>query len=532
LSARVSQFLRAVFGSPPGRLAVLIAWWGASHVPAQDMPMTSSPWEREPSFRQYDPRRLTIFFPPNPPPLGAEIVRPDTVAAPSPRRGVSRPTPTALGAFVTDLFYAPLSTRLTERDLSDRQKQRVLAYRNAKVALGEELGKRLDALPSAPPEDRRAELEALARTQAPRLAELDRTADQLRNELFNPGFFADVRGDGDWYELREWRLGKGRLAKPRDETLVYEMQLLRAAAFYQEGLSPAQRRLLREIAMELEERLLIQKEEEPAPTALRFFSPEMARVSLPEDLPRDLAARFGEFDREKTAVKDRLRDTLYEQDKAFLAMSRTRVLRTLAQEQAPRLEALDRMAEDIRRNLVGRVVLPVFPAPRPLPSAVVKAIGAFNEEGRAMQTELTKNLQEFVNKLPGPAGFRDRAAAQAYVAERNAKIRAEAKRLEQGLASRVAAQEKLLIRVRDDIVRFAGDDPATVAGKPPGDYLRKFFEARQQQLCYHHYHLAVWEPGLSAEQRRLLFDQAIEELRLPLPGGELQPVEAAGMLIR
>ena len=40
---------------------------------------------------------------------------------------------------------------------------------------------------------------------------------------------------------------------------------------------------------------------------------------------------------------------------------------------------------------------------------------------------------------------------------------------------------------------------------------------------YGEYQTAVFQPGLSPEQRRLLFDAAIEKLSLPLPGGERIP---------
>ncbi len=44
---------------------------------------------------------------------------------------------------------------------------------------------------------------------------------------------------------------------------------------------------------------------------------------------------------------------------------------------------------------------------------------------------------------------------------------------------------------------------------------------------YRDYRAAVFEPGLSPEQRRLLFGGALEKLDLPLPRGEFQPVRRA-----
>jgi hypothetical protein len=47
----------------------------------------------------------------------------------------------------------------------------------------------------------------------------------------------------------------------------------------------------------------------------------------------------------------------------------------------------------------------------------------------------------------------------------------------------------------------------------------------QQSLAsYDEYRIAVFEPGLSPAQRRILFDRVMEQFELPLPRGELQPV--------
>ena len=51
--------------------------------------------------------------------------------------------------------------------------------------------------------------------------------------------------------------------------------------------------------------------------------------------------------------------------------------------------------------------------------------------------------------------------------------------------------------------------------------------ARETQDVYREYRLALFQPGLSPEQRRLLFDRVVEKLELPLPRGELQPVMRA-----
>jgi hypothetical protein len=58
--------------------------------------------------------------------------------------------------------------------------------------------------------------------------------------------------------------------------------------------------------------------------------------------------------------------------------------------------------------------------------------------------------------------------------------------------------------------------------KSVDDLLKDFENARQQQEIwdkYRDYQTAVLLPGLSPEQRRLLFGAAVEQLALPLPAG-------------
>ena len=43
------------------------------------------------------------------------------------------------------------------------------------------------------------------------------------------------------------------------------------------------------------------------------------------------------------------------------------------------------------------------------------------------------------------------------------------------------------------------------------------------ETSFSEYRIAVFEPGLSPAQRRLLFDSVVERLELPLPRGDFQP---------
>jgi hypothetical protein len=60
--------------------------------------------------------------------------------------------------------------------------------------------------------------------------------------------------------------------------------------------------------------------------------------------------------------------------------------------------------------------------------------------------------------------------------------------------------------------------------KSINDLLEEFENSRQEQEVwerYRDYQTAVLLPGLSPEQRRLLFAAAVEKLALPLPAGEV-----------
>src|SRR5687767_11136003 len=77
-----------------------------------------------------------IFYPADPPPLGAPLPAPDPA-------GVLKAVPVGLATHVNECFYAPLSTWLaadsTGARLSDALRGRLDSYRATKVALQTEL---------------------------------------------------------------------------------------------------------------------------------------------------------------------------------------------------------------------------------------------------------------------------------------------------------------------------------------------------------------------------------------------------------
>src|SRR5258706_3649120 len=120
--------------------------------------------------------RVPIFFPPNPPPLGRVVAR---GAAAGPRY----PAPSELAVDVSEFFYPALGTRLATKTLPEKLRVQLDAYHAAKLALQNELRAELDRLRSAEPDARAAGLAALLQRQTPKIAALDKTAEQLRRDL-------------------------------------------------------------------------------------------------------------------------------------------------------------------------------------------------------------------------------------------------------------------------------------------------------------------------------------------------------------
>jgi len=136
------------------------------------------------------------------------------------------------------------------------------------VELQNELRLKVARLTEADAATRQQELAMLARVQTPRIAELEETAAQLRIDSNAVACMACSRG-GDWNESRSWRLDSKRNEKVSPDTARMEFEVMRAAVCYQDGLSPAQRRLVREIAMELQAE--IRQSGEPVPARKDVF---------------------------------------------------------------------------------------------------------------------------------------------------------------------------------------------------------------------------------------------------------------------
>ncbi len=473
-------------------------------------------------------RPIQIFFPPNPPPLGQPLPSPTA----QPRGRWSAP-PAELAEFVNEYFYPPLSTRLASRTLTDKLRTRLTRYRAEKVALQGELGTELERLRDADPEARADALAAFARKQAPELAALEATGEELRRDL--------IMGEQSWSALREWKLGdKGQ----RGFSPAEIGQVMRGYAFYENGLLPAQRRLLREIHLEMSAAAGSTAVATAAQPYL-FFPPEPARVLLPDDVPAEVAAQLAAYQTKKSRLKKELYDAVVTYEGQKLGFFRANPLKALAESQASALKELDQLAEEIRRGLAQFATPAALAERSPLPPLLQERVAAWMAAQTAAKRDATTRLNQLFaahRNVPmqtsvrlGEDGLRvaiapvvsnrDRTKA-AEPDPRIADIRAAAEAIATDYGRQAADLINEREAIRTEIARTVDAATAIAANHALTTAMRAAI-ARETAPRYTDYRIAVFQPGLSPEQRRLLFDGVMERLELPLPAGEMQPTGRA-----
>ena len=467
--------------------------------------------------------RFPVFFPPSPPALG----RPVTRGIPP---GGRYPAPPELADYVSDFFYPALGTRLVTRGVNEKLRARLDAYRAAKLALLNELRTELDRLRTAEPAARLEALATLARRQTPKIVELEKTAEQLRRDL--------VTGENNWSAVRQWHLSDKHR---RGYSPIEIAQVMRAFAFYSDGLLPAQRRLLREIAIEL----VFAAENTAAATAAQpflFFPPEPARVLLPDDLPAEVARKVAAYQTMKSGLKKELYDTVHAADGAAFGFLRGSPLKALADKQSSRLAELDTLAEEIRRGLSQAP--PPRAARSPLPAdldgRVATLIASYQSAQAGAATKIDAILVR-AKDLPMQASYRFEAEALKFMVVPTRGARSSRGG---GALSRIEAVRSEISAVADEYGRNVADminerdSIRTAIGQSlkltkPEEIDRALLAAmrlanqKYAESTFSEYRIAVFEPGLSPEQRRLLFDGVVERLELPLPRGDLQPASRA-----
>ncbi len=465
-----------------------------------------------------------IFFPINPPPLDRPVSR----LAPS--TGQTIAPPAELAAYVTEPFYAVLSTRLTLNTLDAKKRQTLDTYRIARDALLAELQAELSQVRDVEPATRRTALTRLAQRQTPRLAELEATAEKIRTEL--------VCGENDWSALREWRLGQ---RNQRGDSPVEIGAVMRASAFYQAGLAPAQRLLLREIAIEV----TLGADDAVAASARQpylFFSPGLTRVRLPDDVPAAIAAKVAAFETKKSTLKKELFDVIYAQDGATFAFTRNAALKSLAERQAPALAQLELLADEIRDGLVQHPGMSPKPPQSPLTPMLTQQTMAIVEARTALQKATREKIDAITAEVPADypvafattidsQGVKVRLVPRAGAGRRRpspndpllAKITTRINEVGDEHRQRQEEFNRAIEDLRGDVGRVLGPGATPKQIDAALDGVIRYNAQQENTEGYRDYRVAVFEPGLSPEQRRILLGGALQKLDLPLAGGELQP---------
>jgi hypothetical protein len=470
----------------------------------------------------YEPRRY--FFPPVPPALGEPYFRNRTKAASLTRSTI----PVMLADYVNEPFYAPLSPMLFEENLSRKRSRMLEDYRAAKQALIEELRAKIASLRDSAPAAREAELAAFAAQQTPRVAEVEAKAYAFRDELTH---WSLLGSEPDWNEGRDWRLGDDT----RYESTLDEAKLMRGAAFFQDGLSPAQRRLLREYAMELDD----SGRGAGADLALDargpflYFTPETSRIRVPANLPAELAAKIASYTQQKAALKKELRDTLYREDRRLFASHRTRALRELAARQADRIAAVEQLAEEIRRGL-AEVPEAGHPSTtlQGFPPEIAKRLTAFTTARVNYERTLTSMVSNLRHTFPS-SRVEVVKAGQGYVVQivphrrlsdaDRARVETSQRNLEPFNETQVRTYVSLVrerAAIREALVKSSGPLSQLMTARVVDVFLRELGSSvAVQELWqqYDDYEVAVLQPGLSPEQRRMLYDAALVKLDQQLP---------------
>ncbi len=497
---------------PPPLRALLAAGALAGAVPAGAQVFSDTPFAR------------VVFFPSTPPIYGAALTNQGS-RWPGWRYGRSLTPPDGLAAFLHEPFYPALSTRLFNLKLDPKIEARLHAYR---VARDRETTTLLNCL--VPPDAAsdaidEAALRALEAEQTPRLVALEAEAERLRADLLSDYFW---RVNIDWSAGRRWKLDprKGHTDAAEAEA---QFQVVRAAAHYQPGLLPAQRGLLRERAIELRgaARQARGLPGDRADSDAIFFSPETARFRLPAGASPALRTQLAAYNGKKAALKRELHAAVIAHDGADKA-ERNAAFAALADKQWPEIVALEHLAEEMRAELAGRLAPTAPPAPPWVPARLFEEINSYNADRDVFYGE----LKVFTDQAAAGAPYTVEDNEGAAAARRTAARRAAARDYMERNAEAFGKLEARYHAIRRSLAAVAEGQIDRKTGKPlSADTLLRAHAASmadfdtfgREAAIYAPYRVAMLQPGLSPEQRRLLFGNALRGLAQPLPFGEFLP---------
>jgi len=471
----------------------------------------------------------TVWFPPDVPVYG------DAVEAAATAAGPALEPPEGLAEFVAERFYPALSSRLMGSGIGGAMQARLDAYRSERGRLLNALADRLVVLQGAAPEERARSLAAHARETEAELAALERDAEELRRDLISGGWF---RLSAAWGRRREWRVGHGHFPNEYLER-DGQFQVVRAAAFFEEGFGPEQRGLLLEVAHELRQRARALR---PVPgprksdPAAMFFSPALTRLRLPAKMPPELVDRIGRYNRDKTQLKQELYETVVRLDRET-ADVRRKAFAALTDRQHPLLRELEELAEEIRQGLAA-VPRPVLRAAPHVPPELLQRIAVYRDERARIFADMYSAMMDAAGRVrperdPREMSPEERQSLQRRLAEERLAARNRAAEEFQSTArDRIEALRARYDDVMADLAVVAAGQFDAETGKPhTGETLLRSYSLAmerfevhgREEVIYRGYRIAMLEPGLSAEQRRLLLGAALVSMAQPLPAGEPIP---------
>lgn len=473
------------------------------------------------TIQTYNYNKQVVHFPPYPVALGETTPSSPNLASPRGRAAAKRSTVLAIIApYTSEIFYTALSTRVHDEEVSKKTMLKLSEYRTAKLKLVAELRAKLQDLRNAGSEQRKNELSQLAASMDPQILALENKAEEITTGLIKGGVF-DSRIN--WDTNRSWRLGDDT----RYETYQDEFLVMRAAAFLQEGLSIDQRLLLREITKDLQNRSTEATDsfsfEESSPYF--SFSPFTARFRLPKEMPESLRASIAEYRELKSSIKQSLRQTIYEGDRALMHATRARAVAELKSVQTAAIATLEGLAEQIREGLAN-CVLPDEPQPAGLKGDLGDRIAKYLREKSEFQRGITNKLSELRALLPkdrieierDDAGVRIVITAARRSSKEFDALRAEAltnlKAYNRQLASTYMQIGLLREGLRLDVDRDS-KQPFNVRSQTVDQLIKTFAESfvlQENWSRYNEYRTAVLEPGLSPAQRRLLYLSSLEQI--------------------
>ncbi len=424
-----------------------------------------------------------VFVPPAPPVLGAPLP-----AAPDRNSDDPAAAPAELLPYIGDLFYSSLARHLAEETLSPEQDEMLKSYRAAKTALQTELLARLYTVRDVDARTRLRQLEVFSRGQSPRIRDMEALGEKVARSLCPTG------------------LDDVPYPPCADGSLRCQLLLLREAATCLGGLSADQRRLIRELEIELE-----QGSTPPgANKGAIFFSPHSARFQPPADLSAEGAAMLAAYTEEKNALKNELRAAL---NPSHAPHARKAALAALADAQPARLLSLEARAESIRLALASHVSSPLGVPRVRLPASLQEKIDAYRREKAALQRLLLARVQQ--------ATAEANATKSMPATDTQDRVQRAIARFTEEHAERYDALNKNREAIRTELARL-GERPSD--GQPGGtaeltENFSRAVEEIERWRQYRYYQTALLEPGLSPEQRRLLLDVGLESLSLSLPPG-------------